>query len=187
MKKYLRAAICVSYSFIKFCLIKVFHFKDFNFTMINLISPFTEVEVENKSKLVIGKMVRMRSGSKIRVRKCAAMKIGKNTSLNHGCIFIAHERIIMGENVQFGPNVLIYDHDHDYKKQNGLKNLDYKTSPVEIGDNTWIGANVVILRGTKIGRNCVVAAGTILNGESYADNTLIYQKRDTQIIKIIHN
>jgi acetyltransferase-like isoleucine patch superfamily enzyme len=172
----------------KFCLIKVFHIKTFRFTFLNLVSPFTEVQIGRNAKLTLGKRIRMRSGSKISLRKGAEMTIGKDSSLNHGCIFTAHERIIVGENVQFGPNVLIYDHDHDYKKENGMKNLDYKTSPVEIGDNTWIGANVVILRGVRVGRNCVVAAGTILTeckNRTYGDNSLIYQKRDTIVKQYI--
>lgn len=190
MKKYVRAIICALYSLMKFCIIKAFFFNNFYFSIFNIISPFTEIEVESKSKLVIGKMVRMRSGCKLRVRNGAEMKIGKNTALNHGCIFTARERIIIGENVQFGPNVLIYDHDHDYRKTNGLKNLDYKTNSVEIGDNTWIGANVIILKGVKIGENCVIAAGTVLSSHNmnkyYRNNSLIYQKRDNKVIDIVH-
>lgn len=37
---------------------------------------------------------------------------------------------------------------------------------------------VVILRGTKIGDNCVVGAGSVIKGE-YEDNTIIVQKRET--------
>ncbi|CAK6476280.1 2,3,4,5-tetrahydropyridine-2,6-dicarboxylate N-acetyltransferase [Peribacillus frigoritolerans] len=184
MKRYLRAAICVFYSIIKFYFIKLFHFKGFSFTLLNLISPFTELEIGKNAKMHFGKMIRVRSGSKLRVRKGAEMQIGRNTFLNHGCIFTAHERISIGENVQFGPNVLIYDHDHDYKQKHGLKDLLYKTTPVKIGDNVWIGANTVILRGTKIGNNCVVGAGSIIKGD-YPDNMVITQKRDTKQFRIV--
>lgn len=185
MKKYIRAMICLTYSLIKFWFIKLFHIKDFTFTIINLVSPFTEIEIGKKAKLSLGKMVRMRSGSKVRVRKEAIVKIGDNTFLNHGCMVISHEKIIIGKDVQFGPNVLIYDHDHDFRKKDGLKKLQYNTSPVEIGNNVWIGANVVILRETKIGDNCVIGAGSVIKGE-YPDNTLIVQKKDfvTTNIKI---
>ena len=108
------------------------------------------------------------------------MEICENNSLNHGYIFIANERISIGHNVQFEPNVLISDYDHDYKKENGLKKLYYITSPIEIGNNIWIGANVVILKGLKIGKNCVIAVRIILSavgGESYPDNSLKYQKK----------
>lgn len=86
----------------------------------------------------------------------------------------AHQSIKIGSNVQIGPNVLIYDHDHDYKSKNSKL---YKSSEVDIGDNVWIAANVVILRGTKIGNDCVVGAGAILRG-NYPDNTTIVQKRE---------
>lgn len=180
MNKYIRAAICIVYSFVKFCFMKMFHFSGFKFSVFNIISPFTTIDLDRGATLILGKMVRMRSSSKIKVRKGAHINIGANSSLNHGCMFVAHESIIVGDNVQFGPNVLIYDHDHDYKREHGLQNLNYISGPIEIGDNSWIGASVIILRGTKIGKNCVVAAGTILSGRNcYPENSIISQKKDT--------
>ena len=181
MKKYIRALICLFYSYIKFNFIKLFHLKRFSFSNLNIVSPFTEVEVGKKAILSLGKMIRIRSGSKIRVREGARIQIGDNTSLNHGCMIISHEKIIIGKDVQFGPNVLIYDHDHDFRTKNGLKDLKYKTSPIEVGNNVWIGANTVLLRGAKIGDNCVIGAGCIIKGE-FPDNTIILQKRETETI-----
>lgn len=181
MKKYFRVGICLIYSLIKFCFIKLFHIKGMRFTVLNLVSPFIEIEIGKKARLSLGRLVRIRSGSKIRVRNGAEVQIGDNTSLNHGCMVISHEKIIIGKDVQFGPNVLIYDHDHDFRAKNGLKELKYKTSPVEIGDNVWIGANTVILRGTKIGNNCIIGAGSVVKGE-FSDYTIICQKRNTTSI-----
>ena len=53
-------------------------------------------------------------------------------------------------------------------------------APVTIGDNSWIGCNVVILRGTSIGKNCIVGAGSVLKG-TYPDNSVIVQKRQTTV------
>ena len=183
MKKYIRAIVCLTYSIIKFSFIKVFHFSSFKFTLFNLISPFTEIDIGYNSRLSLGRLVKARSGCKIRVIEEAKISIGDNTSLNHGCIFTAHEKISIGNNVQFGPNVLIYDHDHDFEKKDGLKNLNYKTSEVIIGNNVWIGANTIILRGSIIGDNCVIGAGAVIKGE-FPDNTVIIQKRDTSIRNI---
>lgn len=184
MKRYIRAVICIIFSFIKFCFIKIFHIKQFKFTFFNLVSPFTEIEINKKANLTLGKMIKIRSGSKVKVRNGAVIHIGDYTSLNYGCMIIGHERIIIGKNVQFGPNVLIYDHDHDFRQKDGLKKLKYKSSPVIIGDNVWIGANVVILRGSKIGNNCIIGAGSIIKGE-YDDNNIIVQKRETTENKIV--
>lgn len=181
MKKYIRAMICIIYTFIRFSFLKLFHIKGFKFSVLNLFSPFTEIEINRNAKLILGKLVRARSGTRIKVREGAEIQIGDNTSFNYGCIVISHEKIIIGKDVQFGPNVFIYDHDHDFRVENGLKDLKYKTSPVVIGDNVWIGANTVILRGTKIGNNCVIGAGSVIKGE-YLDNSIIYQKRNTSIV-----
>ena len=58
----------------------------------------------------------------------------------------------------------------------------FKTSPVIIGNNVWIGANTVILRGTEIGDNCVIGAGCVIKGK-YGANSVIVQKRtETTIV-----
>lgn len=52
-----------------------------------------------------------------------------------------------------------------------------KTSPVCIGDNVWLGANVVALKDVTIGDNAVVAANSVVSKDVPA-NTLFYEKRD---------
>lgn len=52
-----------------------------------------------------------------------------------------------------------------------------KTSPVCIGDNVWLGANVVALKDVTIGDNAVVAANSVVSKDIPA-NTLFYEKRD---------
>lgn len=47
------------------------------------------------------------------------------------------------------------------------------SNPVVIGNNVWIGENVVILPGTKIGNGCVIGANAVLNGGTYEDNSII--------------
>ena len=183
MNKYIRGIICLIYSNIKFLILKILYFKNFKYSIYTFFSPFTEIDIDRKSKLSIEKKVRVKSGSKLRVRKNACIEIGQNTSLNHSCIFTAHQKIKIGKNVQFGPNVLIYDHDHDFRVTDGLKNLKYKTDCVTIGNNVWIGANVVILKGTIIGDNSVIGAGSIIKGK-YPSNSLIIQKRVTSVEQI---
>ena len=93
-------------------------------------------------------------------------------------MFFCHNHIEIGEGVEFGPNVLVYDHDHDFRHPDGLKADIFKTAPVIIGKNCWIGANTVILRGTVLGDNCVVGAGSVIKGE-YPAQSVIIQKRNT--------
>ena len=52
-----------------------------------------------------------------------------------------------------------------------------KTSPVRIGDNVWLGANVVVLKGVTIGDNAVIAANSVVSKDVPA-NTLFHEKRE---------
>lgn len=177
MKRYIRAAIFLTYTLLKFLTIKIFHNQNFKFTKFNLISPFTTIEIIKGGRLNINRMVKINSGSKLKVRKNAFVEIGENTFINHNTLIVSHEKILIGKDVQIGPNVLIYDHDHDFRAEDGVKSMKYVTSPVEIGDNVWIGANTIILRGTKLGNNCVIAANSVIKGE-IKDNMIVYQKRE---------
>lgn len=103
--------------------------------------------------------------------------IGEKCFFNNNCSIICLEKIEIGANSTFGPNVVIVDHDHNYKKSNGEK---FIKSEIKIGKNVWIGSNVVILRGVTIGDNSVVAAGSIVN-KDIPNNTLFYQKRESII------
>ena len=183
MKRIIRALICEIWTMIKFILLKAFHWKRFQFGLINVCSPMSEVDISRKGTLIIGEKFRMRSNCHLRVRGKASVTIGKNVTWNYGCMVVGHEQIEIGDNVQFGPNVLVYDHDHDFRVEGGLNNSDFVTKPVKIGNNVWIGANVVILRGTQIEDGCVVASGSVLNG-TYETGQVIVQKRHTSTMPI---
>ncbi len=176
MNKYARAMICVPFGFIKMFWTKMFHFRGFSGPLVSLVSPHTEITLEKGAQLHIGSSFKMRDGAKIRIRKGAICIIGNNSSVNSNNIIACHEKIKIGNDVFLSPNVQIYDHDHDFRVKGGVKKGLYKTAPIIIGNNVWIGANTVVLRGTQIGDNCVVGAGCILKG-SYKAGTVIVQKR----------
>ena len=114
------------------------------------------------------------------------MIIGAGVKINYNCIFVCRDKIEIGEGVEFGPNVLVYDHDHDFRAEGGIKSKKYKTTPVVIGKNVWIGANTIILRGTTIGDNAVIAAGSIVK-DNVPVNTLFVQKQKCDLIDISNN
>lgn len=138
-----------------------------------------EYRVSKKGKLYLGYHVSSLSRCRFLVND-GVLRIGDNVGFNTNCIIACHERIEIGDNVEFGPNVCVYDHDHDFRVDGGLKARRYKTAPVFIGDNTWVGANVIILKGTQIGRNCVIGAGSVVSGIVH-DNSILTQKRETKI------
>lgn len=180
MNKYLRALIHIPCGILKMGINKLVHGSAFQGTLVCAISPLTEISMDKGGKLEIGDSFRMRDGATLRVRKSGTCKIGKNVSLNSNNIIACHESVMIGDNVQFSPNVQIYDHDHDYRAEGGISAMRYQTTPVVIGNDCWIGANTVILRGTELGEGCVVGAGSVLKGK-YPAGSVIVQKRETTV------
>ena len=183
MNKYVRAVGVVGVGSIKMIWTKLFHFRTFRGPMLCMVSPFSEILLETSGKLHIGKMLKLRDGGKIRVRKEAYLSIGDNVNVGSNSMIVCHNSIKIGSNVQLAANVQIYDHDHDFRDDGGINAGKYKYAPVVIGDNVWSGCNSVILRGTNIGNNAVIAAGSVVKGV-IPDNSIFVQKRVSEIKKI---
>lgn len=103
--------------------------------------------------------------------------IGDNVFLNDGIKINCRKRIVIGDCVIMGQNVLLYDHDHDYTKGKDAMISSFKEDEIIIGNNVWIGSNVVILRGSHIGSGCVIGAGAVIKGD-IPDNMLVYSQKD---------
>lgn len=183
MNKYIRAAGVVTVGAIKMVWTKLFHIKSFSGPLLCMVSPYSELLLENKGKLHIGKMLRLRDGGKIRVRKGATCQIGDNVNIGSNSMIVCHESISVGNNVSMAANVQIFDHDHDFRVEGGIKAKKFRTAPIVIGNNVWIGCNSVILRGTVIGDNAVIAAGSVVKG-TVPSNSICIQKRTSEFKQI---
>ena len=175
MNKYMRAFVVIPTGFLKTLALKLLHPRSFKGVQFAQISPHTEITLERGGVLHIGKGFKMRDGAKIRVRKGAKLIFGDDVSVNSYNVIACREAITLDSGVELSPNVQIYDHDHDFRAEGGIKAGKYKTTPVSIGKNVWIGANSVILRGSTIGENAVVGAGSVVKG-MIQENSVFIQK-----------
>lgn len=101
----------------------------------------------------------------------ASIVIGDNVGISGATIY-ARSKITIGDNTNIGGNVKILDNDfHPVDAKARL--MDDKdqigTAPVRIGKNCFIGCNVLILKGSEIGDNCVVGAGAVVSGKFEAN------------------
>ena len=185
MRRLFNNVVSVLYTMIRMFILKLIRGGDLQFAPVERFSPNVVFEMNKGAKVTLEKGVRVHSGTKIKVRKNAKLFMGADSKINYNCIIACHDSVSIGEGTEFGPSVYLYDHDHDYKA--GLNSVSekesYKSAPIVIGKNCWIGANTVILRGTVLGDNCVVGAGCVLNG-GYEANSLIVQKRQTTVKNI---
>lgn len=156
---------------IKICLYKMLNFNRIKLKGIPKMNSSFKIAIQNKSILKIGTKFRSRNNVSFRIYNKGIVDIGDNCFFNDGCSINCQKKIKIGNNVIFGQNVLIFDHDHDYK--NDINK--FITKEVKIGNNVWIGANVIVLKGTTIGDNVVVAAGTIVK-EDIPSNKMVFNK-----------
>lgn len=86
---------------------------------------------------------------------------GSDIYANFNLTLVDDGHIYIGDKVMLGPNVTIATANHPINAELRARGLQYNKD-VHIGENTWIGANVVILPGVHIGKNTVIGAGSIV-------------------------
>lgn len=165
-------------SFFKVVFLKILGGNRVKIHMIQSFGKNSTIKISNKAKLNIGKETIARDNLVLRAEK-GELLIGDKCFFNANVSITAMEKIRIGNGCQIANNVVIVDHDHDYR--NGLSK--FVTEPVIIGENVWIGANCCILKGTTIGDNSVIAAGTTVRG-NIPNNSLVYEKKEMLIKKV---
>lgn len=98
------------------------------------------------------------------------IEIGENFYSNHNLVILDAAKVKFGNNVFIAPNCGFYTAGHPIEAKERNKGLEY-AKPIEIGDNVWIGGNVVVLPGVKIGNNSVIGAGSVVN-KDIPENTV---------------
>ncbi|MEV5750881.1 acyltransferase [Actinoallomurus sp. NPDC052308] len=101
------------------------------------------------------------------------VKIGKACSIGRGSHIVGHQSIEIGDDVFTGPYVYITDQNHGYADPAVPVGRQWPVNDsVVIGDGCWLGAGAIILPGTRLGRNVVVAGGAVVRGE-FPDHSVI--------------
>lgn len=102
------------------------------------------------------------------------IRIGGGCGISGSTIY-AMDCIEIGDKVLIGGNCKIIDNDFHplhVNLRNPQKPEDIKKRPIKIGDGCFIGANSIILKGTTLGKNVVVGAGSVVHG-TFPDNVII--------------
>ena len=103
--------------------------------------------------------------------------IGKNGFINFNFTDQDDAEVYIGDNCNFGPNVTIVTPAHPMlaDERRGMKdaagNGTYTcyAKPVNIGNDVWFGANVVVCPGVTIGDGCVIGAGSVVTKDMPAN------------------
>lgn len=134
------------------------------------------LSVQKDSKVIIGDNVIFRSATKynyiginkpvsIAVNNKAELLIGNNTGFSGNSIFV-FQKVHIGNNCNVGGNSAIWDtdfHPLEYKARRINDVTKINSAPIVIGNDVFIGANSIILKGVTIGDRAIIGAGSVVS------------------------
>lgn len=150
-------------------------------TILEVWAPATNVvELGDRATLRAGVRVQLRGGAvrlgdDARIRDYSLLEasggeIALGASVQFGAQVCLHatERITLGDHVTIGERTSMFDSDHSHDGSDApVVDQPVAVTPIEVGANTFIGANSLVLRGARIGANCMFAGASIVRGGSY--------------------
>lgn len=89
------------------------------------------------------------------------IEIGENFYANHNCCILDCAKVTFGNNVFIAPNCGFYTAGHPLNIRKRNQELEY-AHPITVGNNVWIGGQVIVLPGVTIGNNTVIGAGSVV-------------------------
>ncbi|MFC4873272.1 acyltransferase [Negadavirga shengliensis] len=120
------------------------------------------LRAEGRGKIKIGDHCRIWSHmgvTQLYAGTGAVLNIGESTFINTAAIISASKKIIIGKNCQIANQVIIMDGDfHGIEDRDGSA----KSSEIVIGDDVWLATRSMVLKGVRIGKGAIVAAGAVV-------------------------
>jgi len=93
----------------------------------------------------------------------ARIAMGEEVFVGRGVEFDVSFDLTIGSDVLFGPGCFITDHEHLHALGQSVASQGCVDRSVNIGNDVWLGANVVVLAGVSIGCGAIVGAGAVVN------------------------
>lgn len=171
-------------NYFRFLLKKIRTKGRFNVNKVQRISLKTRFFTSSKASIELGYNVCISRLGDIFVGNRGSLYIGDRVYFNKGVFISCQNKIHIEKNCQFGPDIKIIDNNHKFSKENGVSVGNYTSGEIYIGESSWIGANVVLLKNAKIGKKCVIGAGCVIN-QKIPDNSIVTLDKNNIIIEEI--
>ena len=140
------------------------------------------LRVYGHGTIVIGNDVMINSGRSsnpiggdavtvLSLKNTAELIIGDRVGISNAAI-VSHQRTVIGSRTIIGGGTKIYDtdfHSLDYRQRGDYEGETVTTRPVTIGEDVFIGAHCIILKGVTIGDRSIVGAGAVVTKDIPAD------------------
>jgi acetyltransferase-like isoleucine patch superfamily enzyme len=117
-----------------------------------------------EGRLEVGEGVLFEPGVWITAPNDARVRIGEGSFLNRNVMVASHTLVEIGAHCMLANGCFVSDAGHrfdDPQKPITWQGFESK-GPTRIGENCWLGANVIVTSGVNIGERCVIGAGSVV-------------------------
>lgn len=129
---------------------------------------FGEPWIELGDCCIIGEQVTLTAGMMpgLDLGPDPVLRLGNGVVLGRGSHVVASVPVVFGDDVYCGPYVYVTSDNHSYDDTEQPIGRQWpRSAPVTIGSGSWLGSGCVVLPGAVLGRNVVVAAGSVVRGQ----------------------
>jgi acetyltransferase-like isoleucine patch superfamily enzyme len=111
----------------------------------------------------------------------SGIELGDKVWINRNTLIQGSGGVTIGNDVLFGPGVIVWSSGHEYKNPEGpVLGQGLTFAPVHIKDGAWLGAGAIILPGVTVGEGAVVGAGSVV-AKDVAPGAIVVGKRAEEI------
>jgi len=133
------------------------------------IGDYVEINALSQQGITIGNNVSINRNTIIEctgvIRNLGVgLEIGDNVGIAQNCFIQVRGKVIIKNNVIFGPGVYIFSENHNFDNPDLPVVVQGETRKgVIIEEGVWIGSRATILDGVTVGMNSIIAAGSVVN------------------------
>lgn len=117
--------------------------------------------VDNYGRIELGERVRL-DGRTVPIELVSMggpLTVGDGTYINYGASISSHLGVSIGRNCLIGNYALVMDSDYHDPVD---RSRPGPAAPITIEDDVWVGTRAMVLKGVRVGRGAVIAAGAIV-------------------------
>jgi len=144
---------------------------------------FPNFRLPPNQNIFLGDNVTVGENITLEVVKGATLKIKNNVNLTRNITLAIQIGVEIGNNCLIGENVSIRDANHQTKKAKIIMTQPSDTDEISIGEDVWIGANSVVLKGAKIPNGVVIGANSLVLKKLVLEPYEIYGGTPLKLLK----
>jgi len=147
---------------------------------------YKQVDIDKASRVLLKSNAVLYKNITLCIGVLGNFELGQNSHIApFGYALIANNQLIIGDNVAIGPFCSFFCHTNNIEGKSPLFCENYLDNNISIGNNVFIGSHCIILPGTIIRDNVVIAANSVVKGEIFSGK--IYGGSPAKLIKSIDN